>query len=157
MFNFYLWNVFAALIATACIFIMFYNPEGFREFIEVFMEGLRRIWPMITSREILAAFLWSVIFVIAPIHSILLLYLCCAVGSMFRHKFIASVCAYFVLSFVMAIISNILLSSSIEFMIQNDYMPVLQFPLILLVMSIIYTLIFFFGTKILLDKQLNLE
>lgn len=157
MFNFYLWNVFAALIATACIFIMFYNPEGFREFIEVFMEGLRRIWPMITSREILAAFLWSVIFVIAPIHSILLLYLCCAVGSMFRHKFIASVCAYFVLSFVMAIISNILLSSFIEFMIQSDYMPMLQFPLILLVMSIIYTLIFFFGTKILLDKQLNLE
>lgn len=155
--TFYVWNLFAAIIAALCVFIMFFHWTAYMDFLEEFKEAFRYFLSIVTGREVFAGFLWLLILIISPIVSILEVYFCCAVGAMFKHKFIAGVCAYIVLTFLLSMISNITLTDRLEYMMMYDYMPVLELPSILLITCVIYTAIFFFGTKYMLDRQLNLE
>lgn len=155
MLSFYVWYLIATLVALSCIFVMFFDSSVYFDFVRAMIDAFRDILPTLSFDRLLAGFLYFIIMIIAPVQGILMMYLCAGIGAMFKHKFVSGVCAYFVISFISTLFSNIFFADLFNF--DRSHISILRLPSVILVTMILCTAAFFFGTKYLLDKQLNLE
>lgn len=156
--SFYLWYAIAVIVNVFCVIIMFFHSEFF---IAAYHFFVREMWVELVSYftpdYVIAGIIFFVAILLAPAVTALTIFTCTGIGAKFRHKIAMGIVAYMVVSFVVSSITQIALAVFFGEMISTDIFPVVGLSIYSLVISTLELVGFYFATRFLLDKHLNLE
>lgn len=172
LFTAIIWSVIIVLctIAGVFIFVVFGTSSSFINY-EV-IDAIKEVWHQIASVELISLLDWFLFIfefilmgIVSMVTSFLLIYLSITLGSQIakKHKILASVGMYFVISSVVSTVESIIMAM---IMILNfgslEAEPTSLFEMYLLfigaiVVNLIVSVVYFFVNKYVLTNKLNIE
>ena len=166
MLNFAFWNFIAILVGIICVFIMFYRLDWAREVWEGINEMLTYAIEYGTWESWFTFGVYVLIAIINSFSSILMVFFAMAIGSQFKHKLAMGVGAYFGISMISSFLLQIIYTTMwlpdmiIHATDNYDYIPPMFRPsgsVVLLLLQLVLTGCYFYGTYYIQKKKLNLE
>lgn len=156
-----LWFVISVVIAVSALLILFITPERMNFISTTWRNIISVLKSSFGDNYILLIIEFILMIILIVIQQILLIYVSIAVGNLFTgHRVLGSFASYFGITTVVQIVLTLLMliwvkimGSSIE---ELDAMPQKIFPFSIIVMLILSTL-YYFGTNYIFSKKLNLE
>lgn len=167
--NFLIWSIISGLVAMVSLFIIIYQGWWMPDFIEVVQEGwsmFKTMWATSQSNNRIAIVLFGFTMLISPIAEALNIFFCIGIGNKFKHKLAAGIVAYLLINTVVSFISSLAtdgIVNSMSFMQSMNstfYMGTPNFypiSIMTFIITAVQLVVFFFGTKYIQEKQLNLE
>ena len=156
-----LWNVVSVIVVVASLFIVLATSKRIdilKGYIDLIFASLKSDFG---SRYVLLTIEFILMIIVSVFQQILLIYVSIAIGHMFgNHKVLGSFAAYIALSTIMQIALTLILviwaafaGSSFEAL---DTLPQMIFPFTIIV-SIIFSVLFYLATNYIFKRKLNLE
>ena len=167
--NFLLWSLISTLVAGISLVIIVYRGWWMPDFVQFMREGwkfLGQTWSSSFTNNRIAILLTGISMLLSPISEILNIFLCVGIGNKFKHKLAAGVVSYLVINTVMSFITTLVTNNIVENMSMMQgvnsafYMGTPNFypiSIMIFLLTLGQIVAFFFGTKYIQEKQLNLE
>ncbi len=166
--NFLFWGFVSTLVAGVSFLILTLGTDSWNYFgvmWQSFSSSFAYVWGSIGANNRLAAGLFVLTGLLGPLAEILNIFLCIGIGNKFRHKIAAGVVAYLIINSLMSALTGGTTSNLAERMVLiQNYNPAhylqanfLPLALFLLLVTVGQTLIYYFATRYLQNKQLNLD
>ncbi|MDK2807466.1 MAG: hypothetical protein PWP24_197 [Clostridiales bacterium] len=163
------WSICSFLVIVISLFMMFFTPANFSEFMRALSYGWSEILQDINASHVTLLIIECIILmVIGIISSPLVFYAAIAIGQVIaKNKVLGSVIGFFIIQFVSQVLGGILLvpfgyfterfaNTADNITQQMSFMTGIFFPVIIL-MSIATTAILFGITDYIFKNKLNLE
>ncbi|MBE5948680.1 MAG: hypothetical protein E7261_06575 [Lachnospiraceae bacterium] len=165
-----IWTVSSFFMQIISLFILFAGTGLFTEVADVFTEiGEFLKEAGLMDNLIVTLIIFAITMLISLLYSLLMMYCSISLGSLFnKHKIIGAIFSYFVIYFVIQLISMILMFVGIETPILYDIAEVEDFSIevfnfvnLMMIfsggLSLICSTIFYFLNHFVISKKLNLE
>lgn len=155
------WIIISILAILFSALVAFGSPEVFASYLNTISTVVTELNSSIPGKGFLILLELPVIFLLALVVNILLIYVSIAFGQLFtKHKIIGSFAAYMIIytaiQFVLAMIAipSVLLMD--KFSVSNYVLPSFILPAIIVILCI-GSAVFYYGTHYMLKKKLNLD
>lgn len=167
--NFLIWSLISTLVAGISLIIIVYQSWWMPEFMQFMREVgvlIKQLWTSSLSNNKIAIILFAITIIITPISEILNIFLCVGIGNKFKHKLAAGVVAYLVINMFISFITTLVTNNIVDSMSMTQsfnsafYMGTPNFypmSIMIFLLTVGQIAAFFFGTKYIQEKQLNLE
>lgn len=167
--NFLIWSLISTLVAGISLIIIVYQSWWMPEFMQFMREVgvlIKQLWTSSLSNNKVAIILFAITIIITPISEILNIFLCVGIGNKFKHKLAAGVVAYLVINMFISFITTLVTNNIVDSMSMTQsfnsafYMGTPNFypmSIMIFLLTVGQIAAFFFGTKYIQEKQLNLE
>lgn len=167
--NFLIWSLISTLVAGISLIIIVYQSWWMPEFMQFMREVgvlIKQLWTSSLSNNKIAIILFAITIIITPISEILNIFLCVGIGNKFKHKLAAGVVAYLVINMFISFITTLVTNNIVDSMSITQsfnsafYMGTPNFypmSIVTFLLTVGQIAAFFFGTKYIQEKQLNLE
>lgn len=157
----FIWNIASILITCLSLFGFFYTPERF----SLIKSGLDTGWMMFNAElgGVGKPFiiLTVIVTIIGLVSNCLYFFVSIALGQVLsRHKIIGSFAAALVINMVTQLVTSIVIVPFTLLLGSDTQDPMLLTQVIYpvtIVLTIIFSVLYFLGTKYILEKKLNLE
>lgn len=163
-FNYIVWNFIASIIAILSVAIMFINEIMINEMLMGFQYIVEYITTNMTTEILYVVFVYILIFILGLFSGPFLLFFSIGLGAQFKHKVAMSVVSYMAITTIVSTITQIIYTVVfIGDAVAYDnaaFVPTIFKPFganILLLMSIISTLAYYYGAYYIQKNKLNLE